>query len=112
MSTETNNVLVDAFRRAGRHRRRNRAGEQGANLLRAVRADGVIVKPDASIVPLDRSYIADAQQAPAPLTASTYTDHDGVENRLSFCFQPARAPGGQRSFFAHRTRIRVVRIRL
>ena len=36
--------------------------ENKANLFQAVRADGVIVKPDASIVPLDRSYIADAEK--------------------------------------------------
>ncbi len=47
------------------------------NLLQAVRPDGVIVKPDAPIVPLDQSYIAGAQSQNTPMLASTYTDFGG-----------------------------------
>ena len=44
------------------------------NLLRAVRADGVIVKPDAPLVPTDQAFVEDAQSLKRPMLASTYTD--------------------------------------
>jgi hypothetical protein len=48
-----------------------------ANLLKAVRADGVIVKPDVPIVPLDATFVRDAQATGDPMVASTYSDHGG-----------------------------------
>ncbi|HLX69585.1 MAG TPA: hypothetical protein VKV04_08155, partial [Verrucomicrobiae bacterium] len=60
--------------------------ETRTNLDQAVRMDGVIVKPDASIVPMDRSYIADAKNEQAPLIASTYTDRDGTKTEYVFAF--------------------------
>ena len=54
----------------------------------------MIVKPDAPIVPLDRSYIADAEKKPAPLTASTYTDHGGIKTEYVFAFNRPKTPAG------------------
>jgi hypothetical protein len=92
MSSETDNVLLSTLS----------AGPVGigdaigainkVNLLHAVRADGVIVKPDEPIVPLDRSYIADAEKQPAPLTASTYTDRDGIKTEYVFAFNRHKTP--------------------
>jgi hypothetical protein len=56
------------------------------NLLRAVRADGVIVKPDAPIVPLDRSWIETARGSGAPMVASTYTDFGGMRAHYVFAY--------------------------
>jgi hypothetical protein len=53
--------------------------ENKDNLLRVVRADGVIVKPDVPVVPMDRTYLAEAQKLNLPLLATTYTDHEGVK---------------------------------
>jgi hypothetical protein len=53
------------------------AGSQ-VNLRHAVRADGVIVKPDAVLTPLDATFQAFTQNASAPMIASTYTDHGGL----------------------------------
>ncbi len=79
MSTETNNLLLSTLS----------AGIVGVgdpidteskdNLLQTVRADGVIVKPDVPIVPLDTMYVQDAQGLDTPMTASTYTDHEGMK---------------------------------
>jgi hypothetical protein len=69
-----------------------------ANLLEAVRADGVIVKPDAPIVPLDSSYLADAKKKPAPLTASTFTDHDGIKTAYVFAFNRPGTPADRIHF--------------
>ena len=48
------------------------------NLRRAVRIDGVIVKPDVSLTPLDATFQAFSQSSAAPMVASTYTDHGGL----------------------------------
>ncbi len=54
----------------------DRLGEvNAANLLYAVRPDGIIVKPDAPAVPTDESILNDAHNAGEPLVSYTYTDH-------------------------------------
>jgi hypothetical protein len=60
--------------------------ESKTNLLKAVRADGVIVKPDAPIVPLDQTYVADARNEREPLTASTFTEHEGINTEYLFAY--------------------------
>ncbi len=52
--------------------------ENKENLFKAMRADGVLIKPDAPLVPTDGSYLAEAQKQAAPLVASTYSDHEGL----------------------------------
>jgi len=49
-----------------------------ANVLRGVRQDGVIVKPDVSAVPLDETYLGDAQGLGMPMTAAAWTSHTGL----------------------------------
>jgi hypothetical protein len=44
------------------------------NLLRAVRADGVIVKPDVTLMPTDQAFVEDAQSLKRPMLASAFTD--------------------------------------
>jgi len=62
-------------------------GEQNrANLLRAAREDGVIVKPDVTMTPTDSSFIAEARHVEGPLVASTHTDHDSVRTGYVFAF--------------------------
>jgi hypothetical protein len=89
-SSETANVLL-ATLSAGPVGIGDAMGtETMTNLLQAVRADGVIVKPDAPIVPLDRSYIADAQQAPAPLIAGTYTRQGKIKTGYVFAYNRSK----------------------
>lgn len=53
--------------------------EDRTNLLRCVRSDGVIVKPDTPIVPADQCYISDASgDSESPMYAWTYTKHGGL----------------------------------
>jgi hypothetical protein len=92
MSTEINNVLLSTLSAGPVGTGDAMGAENKANLLQAVRADGVIVKPDASIVPLDRSYIDDAQKKSAPLTASTYTDRDGIKTEYVFAYNRPKTP--------------------
>jgi hypothetical protein len=60
--------------------------ESPANVHRAVRPDGVIVKPDASIVPMDAAYINDARKVNAAMVASTYTQHGSRRTGYVFAF--------------------------
>ncbi len=53
--------------------------EDKAGILLAARPDGVLVKPDASLLPTDQSYLAEAQGRERPLVASTFTRHQGLE---------------------------------
>ena len=75
MSSETNNLLLANLS----------AGPVGvgdalthvnaANLLRVVRPDGVIVKPDVPIVPTDATYLADAAGTKPAMVAATHVYH-------------------------------------
>jgi hypothetical protein len=56
------------------------------NLLRAVRGDGIIVKPDVPIVPLDESFIRDARGANSPMVAATYTDFGAMKALYVFAY--------------------------
>jgi hypothetical protein len=49
--------------------------ESRAILLKSVRADGVIVKPDATLLPTDATILADAQGRHLPLVAATETQN-------------------------------------
>ena len=60
--------------------------ESKANILRAVRTDGVIVKPDAPLVPTDASVLADARGEHTPLVAWTHTDHGALRTAYVFAF--------------------------
>jgi hypothetical protein len=57
-----------------------------ANLLRAVRRDGVIVKPDAPLTPVDSSYASMAHSVDTPQVASTYSDFGGLRTTYVFAF--------------------------
>ena len=87
MSTETDNLLL-ATLSAGMVGVGDSIGaESRANLLQSVRADGVIVKPDAPIAPIDTMYLADAHGQDTPMIASTYTDHDGLKAAYVFAYK-------------------------
>jgi hypothetical protein len=77
MSTETSN-LIAATLSAGPVGVGDPMGQLSkANLLKAVRPDGVIVKPDVPATPLDSVFQNDARGVDVPMVASTYTDFGG-----------------------------------
>ena len=105
MSTERDNVLIAALS-AGMVGNGDKIGaENKENLLRAVRSDGVIVKPDAPLLPIDAMYASDASgllagndsKAPAPMIASTHTDHGAL--RTAYVFAYGRGPVGSKAAF-------------
>jgi hypothetical protein len=78
LSTQTSQMLV-ATLSAGPVGIADAIGAiSGANLLRAVRQDGVIVKPDVPLTPVDSSYGNMANSVDTPQVASTYSDFGGL----------------------------------
>jgi hypothetical protein len=94
MSTETDNVLLSTLSAGPVGIGDAMGAEDITNLFLAVRADGMIVKPDAPIVPVDESYLADAQGRPAPLIAATSTDHNGIKTEYIFAVNRPKMPAG------------------
>jgi hypothetical protein len=58
----------------------------GGNLLRAVRRDGVIVKPDVPLTPTDASYTNMANGRDTPQVAYTWTDFGELRTNYVFAF--------------------------
>jgi autotransporter-associated beta strand protein len=56
------------------------------NLAKSVRTDGVIVKPDISLTPVDQSYVNDAQSAMKPMVAAAYVDHGDLRAAYVFSY--------------------------
>ena len=78
MSSETGNLLL-ATLSAGPVGVGDRIGSVNAsNLLRAVRNDGMIIKSDTPLVPVDQTLINDAQGLQTPMVAATHTNFGSV----------------------------------
>lgn len=72
--------------------------ENARNLSHVARADGVLVKPDAPIVPTDDTVLSEAAGVAAPMVASTYSDHAGL--RATYVFAYARGATSQQASYA------------
>ena len=89
MSTEADNVLI-ATLSGGMVGNGDRIGDENKeNLLRAVRLDGVIIKPDAPLLPIDAMYTSDAAGTPSPMIASAHTDHGALRTAYVFAYSRA-----------------------
>ena len=86
LSTESDNLLL-ATLSAGPVGVGDPIGAaNGANLLRAVRRDGVIVKPDVPLAPIDSSYHNAAHALDAPQIAAAYTDFGDLRAHYLFAY--------------------------
>lgn len=86
MSKEGRNLLVDTLS-AGPVGVGDALGKiDFSNLSKVARPDSVIVKPDVSLMPIDRSYLNDAEGKKLPMVASTYTDHGGFKTFYVFSY--------------------------
>jgi hypothetical protein len=68
------------------------------NLRQAVRPDGVIVKPDAAITPLDATWVTFVRDAAAPVVAATHTDHLGLRSAYVLAYERTNGALGTMSF--------------
>ena len=91
MSTDMNNLLLATLSAGPLGIGDPLGGISAANLLKAVRPDGVIVKPDVPLTPVDSVYISDAQGVDTPMVAATYSDFGGM--RANYIFAYTRASG-------------------
>jgi hypothetical protein len=86
MSTERNNLLISVLS-AGMVGVGDRMGrESKENLSYVARADGVLVKPDESLLPADDVYISQAHGIKNPMVAWTYTDHGPWRTAYVFAY--------------------------
>jgi len=71
--------------------------EDKSNLLKVVRTDGVIVKPDVPALPLDCSYLNAVHDDQSPLISAAYTDHGDIKTAYLFAFNnsPTEAHEGR-----------------
>ncbi|WP_316812375.1 hypothetical protein [Pedobacter heparinus] len=60
--------------------------ENKANILMACRADGVLVKPDVPLLPLDQNYVQMARKEERPIVAATHTLHGKLKTGYVFAF--------------------------
>lgn len=61
--------------------------EDKRNIQRAVRADGVIVKPDTPLLPIDAMYVSDAWRPDKPMIAAAHTDHGELRSAYVFSYR-------------------------
>ena len=92
MSSETSNLLL-ATLSAGMVGIGDALGRfDRANLERVVRADGVIIKPDTPITPVDSTYVEQAKDPRSPIIAAAHTRHEGSLTSYVFAFQQTVEP--------------------
>lgn len=60
--------------------------EDKSNILMACRKDGVIVKPDIPILPIDKDYINDSKGIKSPMLGYTYSQHGNITTGYLFAF--------------------------
>jgi hypothetical protein len=89
-STETTHLLI-ATLSAGPVGLGDAVGAlNAANLLRAVRRDGVIVKPDVPLTPIDSSYSAMAHGTDTPQINAAYTASGALQTYYIFAYSQGK----------------------
>ena len=63
-----------------------------ANLLRAARPDSILVRPDTPLVPLDASFVNEANQAGGPMVAAATTQNGALQAAYVFAYQTGTGP--------------------
>ena len=85
-SSELNNMIVSVLSGGPVGTGDAIGTEDKANIMKACRADGVIVKPDVPLLPIDQNYVQMARQQHTPVIASTYTLHNKIKTGYVFAF--------------------------
>jgi hypothetical protein len=86
MSPETRNLLISTLSAGPVGPGDALTTVNAANLLKSVRPDGVIVKPDVPLVPVDDAYVNNALSQGRPFVATTYTDHTNSRALYVFAY--------------------------
>jgi hypothetical protein len=86
MSTEQNNLLISVLSAGMVGIGDPMGSEDKKNLSLAARPDGVLVKPDESLLPVDDVYVAQAKGQKTPMVAWTYSDHGPLRTAYVFAY--------------------------
>jgi hypothetical protein len=98
MSRETGNMIVSTLS-GGAVGTGDKLGEEDkTNILKAARTDGVLVKPDEALLPMDSDYINEANHVHRPMLAYTYTKQNNIRTNYVFVFAPKGSTPNQYSF--------------
>ena len=100
-SSELNNMIVSVLSAGAVGTGDSIGKENKANILMACRRDGVIVKPDVPLLPIDQNYIAMARQDHTPVVAYTYTLHKNIQTGYVFAFADDTVKVKQFGFSLH-----------
>ncbi len=85
-SNETDNLLLSDLSAGPVGTGDALGAEDRQNIFKVVRSDGVIVKPDVPIMPLDQMYIDDVAHATSPFIADAWTDDGPVRTAYVFAY--------------------------
>ncbi len=80
--------------------------ENKANIRKAARRDGVLVKPDIPLLPMDDTYLDKYKGASVPVVAYTYTLHQSIRTAYVFAFAEDSVHQKQFSFQPAETGVR------
>lgn len=80
--------------------------ENKANIRKAARRDGVLVKPDIPLLPMDQTYLDKYKGASVPVLAYTYTQHQQLRTAYVFAFAEDSVHQKQFSFQPAETGVR------
>jgi hypothetical protein len=86
MSSETRNLLISTLSGGPVGTGDALTTVNATNLLKSVRPDGVIVKPDVPLVPVDDAYVNDALGLGQPFVSTTYSDHTNSRALYVFAY--------------------------
>jgi hypothetical protein len=93
MSTERDNLLLSDLSGGVVGIGDALGAENVDNLRHVMRADAVLVKPDAPLAPTDASVIAEASQGGgSPMVAWTHSDHGSLRGLYVFAYSRANGP--------------------
>jgi len=85
-STEKNNLLMYSLSAGAVGFSDAIGNENKNNIMHCVRNDGVIIKPDQPVTPIDATYISDAQGMGKPVICTTFTNHQNGKTFYLFAY--------------------------
>lgn len=85
-SRESDNMIVAVLSAGAVGSGDSLGTESRSNILMACRADGVLVKPDVPLLPMDEDYLRMAQGRHVPHLAYTYTRHGEIRTSYVFAY--------------------------
>ncbi|MFT3934857.1 MAG: hypothetical protein QM726_14630 [Chitinophagaceae bacterium] len=100
-SKELNNMIVSVMSGGPVGTGDSISTENKANIMMACRNDGVLVKPDRPMLPIDQNYLQLAKTERTPIIAATYTRHNNIQTGYVLAFAGDSTKVSQYHFNLH-----------